>query len=60
MKPIKVGDGKTGKGRKSIVSKSKERGKLVRVDSRTWIEVHVDATAEEIQTAIEAYKERHP
>lgn len=60
MKQIKVGDGKTGKGRKGYTSKSKGLGRLVRVDHKTQIEVPVDATPEEIQAAIQAYKERHP
>jgi len=51
---------KLGKARKSIAPKSKQAGKLIRVDSKTQIEVPVDATAEEIQAAIQAYKDRHP
>lgn len=59
LKPIKVGDGKTRKGSKSYPKRETGPTKLVRVDSKTQLELPADYTPEQVAAAIAAYKERH-
>ena len=56
MKNLKVGK----VTRKSYDSKAPTATKRVRVNSKTWIEVPVDATDQEVQDAIAKYQSQHP